>query len=80
MPVRPRAYLVREGSTGHVRASVTWQPTTKRIVIDPARPLRGGTTYRAVITTAVKDAAGNRLDQDPAMVGLQLKTWRFTNR
>jgi subtilisin-like proprotein convertase family protein len=74
------AYLVRKGTTRHVPAGVTWQSTTKRIVIDPSRRLRAGTTYRAVITTAVKDLAGNRLDQEPTKAGLQRKTWRFTTR
>ena len=74
---RSSAYLVRKGSTKHLAATVTWQPGTKRVVIDPAKRLRAG-TYKAVVTTAVKDRAGNRLDQNPAKAGLQPKTWRFT--
>ena len=74
------AYLVRKGSSRHVAATVTWQPGTRRIVVDPTARLRPGTTYRVVVTTAVKDLAGNRLDQDPGRAGLQAKAWRFTTR
>jgi subtilisin-like proprotein convertase family protein len=73
-------YLVRRGSTTHVRATVSWRPDTDQIVVDPRKRLRGRTTYLVVITTAVKDVAGARLDQDPAKDGLQRKTWRFTTR
>ena len=75
-----RVYLQRKGSTRRVPATLTWRPGTLRIVIDPKRRLRARTTYRAVITTAVTDVAGNRLDQKPARGGLQQKTWRFTTR
>ena len=74
------AYLVRKGTNRHVTATVTWQPGTKRVVIDPAKRLRADTTYRVVVTTAVKDLAGNRLDQNPTKAGLQAKAWRFTTR
>ena len=47
-------------------------------MVDPRRRLRAHTTYEAVITVAVTDVAGNRLDQRPAVAGLQQKTWRFT--
>jgi subtilisin-like proprotein convertase family protein len=74
------AYLVAKGTTRHLAATVTWAPGTRRVVIDPAKRLRAGTTYRAVVTTRVTDLAGNRLDQNPAKAGLQPKTWRFTTR
>ena len=77
---RATAYLVRKGSTKRLAATVTYRPGTRQVVLDPAKRLRAGTTYRAVITTAVKDRAGNRLDQDPTRTGLQAKTWRFTTR
>ena len=77
---RATAYLVRKGSTMRVRAKVTWSAGTNRLVIDPKRPLRAGTTYTAMVTTAVTDLAGNRLDQDPGKTGLQPKRWRFTTR
>ena len=74
------AYLVRAGSTRRVRAAVTWNPVTFKLVIDPRLPLRARTTYRVVVTTRIADLAGNRLDQDPATVGLQRSTWRFATR
>ena len=77
---RSSAYLVRKGSTKHLAATVTYRPGTKQVVIDPSKRLRAGTTYKAVVTTAVKDLAGNRLDQNLAKAGLQAKTWRFTTR
>ncbi len=85
-PLRPRtvrkatAYVVRRGSTRHIPALVTWDPALVRIVIDPERRLAPRTTYRVVITTAVTDRAGNRLDQDRRKPGLQRASWRFTTR
>jgi subtilisin-like proprotein convertase family protein len=85
-PVRPgtvtraTAYLVRTGGSKHLAATVTYRPGTRQVVIDPAKRLRAHTTYRAVISTAVKDLLGNRLDQNPTRTGLQAKTWRFTTR
>jgi len=73
-------YLVRPGSTTHLRATVTWRPDIQRIVVDPRRALRARTTYLVVVTTAVKDSTGLRLDQDPGRTGLQRKAWRFTTR
>ena len=77
---RANAYLVRTGSARRVRANLTWNPATLRLVIDPLHRLRARTTYRVVVTTKIADLAGNRLDQDPATVGLQRSTWRFTTR
>jgi hypothetical protein len=77
---RTSAYLVRRGSTRHVAATVSWQPGTRTVVIDPRTRLRAGTTYRAVVTTAVTDLAGNRLDQDGRKAGLQAKAWQLTTR
>ena len=74
------AYLVRKGSTRHLPATVTWEADTRRIVIDPNRPLRAGSTYRVVVTTKVSDLSGNGLDQDRGRAGLQRHVWRFTTR
>jgi DNA-binding beta-propeller fold protein YncE len=64
-----------------VAPGVFWPSVT----LDPYGPLLLPTTkllaanakYKAVITTRVKDLAGNRLDQKPAVDGLQQKTWTF---
>ena len=73
-------YLLRKGSQRHVRATVTWLPGTLRVVVNPRKKLAPGTTYVAVVTTAVTDAAGNRLDQDRSKAGNQPKRWRFDTR
>jgi Bacterial Ig-like domain len=73
-------YLTRKGSTRHVPATISWRPSSLRVVIDPRRRLRQHTAYRAVVTAAVTDIAGNRLDQQPGVAGPQEKTWRFTTR
>ena len=36
--------------------------------------------YRAIVTTAAKDSAGNRLDQNPDAPGNQPKAWILTLR
>lgn len=36
-----------------------------------------GVTYKAVVSTGAKDAAGNSLDQDPTLDGSQQKMWFF---
>jgi subtilisin-like proprotein convertase family protein len=77
---RATVYLRRLGSTRRVPAIVTWRPGSLRVVVDPRRRLRGHTTYTAVVTGSVTDLAGNRLDQKPAVAGLQPKVWRFTTR
>ena len=43
---RSSAYLVRKGSTNHLAATVTYRAATRQVVIDPAKRLRAGTTYR----------------------------------
>jgi hypothetical protein len=40
--------------------------------------LNKSTKYKAVVTTGVKDLAGNSLDQDPTTTGNQNKVWYFT--
>ena len=40
--------------------------------------LARGTKYKAVVTTGARDVAGNPLDQNTTIDGLQQKTWFFT--
>jgi hypothetical protein len=40
--------------------------------------LARGTKYKGVITTGVRDVAGNPLDQNRSLSGLQQKAWSFT--
>ena len=70
--------LLRADSTTRVTASVWYGATQDSAVINPTDPLEGNVTYEAVVTTHVKDLAGNRLDQDSARTGLQDKVWTFT--
>lgn len=69
--------LYEKGSTTRVRADVTLD-TAKKAVLDPTDNLERGATYRAVITTEVKDLAGNGLDQNPSNPIHQRKGWSFT--
>jgi hypothetical protein len=50
-------------------SGVGYDETTRVATFTPADPLQNGRTYSATITAAVKDKAGNALDQD--------KTWHF---
>lgn len=70
--------LYEKGSTNQLATSVRYGAKKDRAIINPTDPLEGGVTYRAVVTTYVKDLAGNRLDQDVALDGLQRKAWTFT--
>jgi Big-like domain-containing protein len=69
--------LFEAGTTTPIPATVTYSATTKRAILDPNANLRLGTRYKAVVTTGVKDRAGNRLDQDPTLSGNQPKAWFF---
>ena len=60
----------RKGATTPVDASVSYDPATKSITLDPSADLGRRATYTATITTAAKDEAGNALAQP--------KTWTFT--
>jgi len=69
--------LVRVDTGVTVRAGVTYDADTKTLVLDPRRRLAEDTRYKVVVGTAVKDLAGNRLDQDTSRTANQLKVWRF---
>lgn len=69
--------LVRKGTTEAIAAEVAYDAADKKATLDPIGKLRRGATYRAVVTTGARDAAGNALDQDPAISGNQPKAWRF---
>jgi hypothetical protein len=42
--------------------------------------LAANTRYKAVVTTGVRDLAGNALDQDSTTAGDQQKSWTFTTK
>ena len=75
--------LFKKGSTTKISATVSYpDPTDRTAKLNPfgstTTRLARGTTYKAVVTTGAKDLAGNQLDQNPSLDGLQQKTWFFT--
>jgi hypothetical protein len=72
--------LFRAGTTTAIGAVVTYDATAKKAILNPNANLRLGAKYKAVVTTGAQDLAGNRLDQNSTIDGLQQKTWSFTVR
>ena len=72
--------LFKQGSTTKVAAAVSYDATTKKATLNPNANLQRGTRYRAVVTTGAQDLAGNQLDQNSNLDGLQQKTWTFKIR
>ena len=74
--------LFKKGSTTKIAATVSYDPTTRTATLNPfgstTTRLARGTTYKAVVTTKATDMAGNLLDQNPSLDGLQQKKWFFT--
>jgi subtilisin-like proprotein convertase family protein len=70
--------LVRKGTTTRLSATLTYDRATHTVTLDPSRRLRQHTTYKVVVTTGVKDIAGNALDQTPSVAGNQRARWTFT--
>ena len=60
--------LVKKGSTTPVNATISY--SGKKAVLDPARNLVRGATYKATVTTGAKDLAGNTLPRSTV--------WSFT--
>ena len=72
--------LFRAGTTTAIGAVVSYDATAKKAILNPNSNLRLGTKYKAVVTTGAQDLAGNRLDQNSSLNGLQQKAWTFTIR
>ena len=70
--------LYKKGSYTALKATVSYDDTTKKATLNPETNLRRGATYKAVVTTGAKDLAGNALDQNPSVFGNQSKAWTFT--
>jgi large repetitive protein len=71
--------LFKAGTTNLIGAVVTYDPNTKKAILNPNANLRRGTKYKAAVTTGAQDLARNRLDQDQdPSNGLQQKGWSFT--
>jgi len=69
--------LFKQGSTTKVGASVSYDATDDKATLDPTNRLKGGATYKAIVTTDAKDLEGNQLDQNPSLSILQRKAWTF---
>ena len=69
--------LFKKGSTTRVGATVSYNASMDRAKLNPTNTLERGATYKAVVTTGAKDLAGNNLDQDRSLSGLQPKKWFF---
>jgi hypothetical protein len=67
--------LMKAGTTTAIKAAVTYGLAAKTATLNPEGNLRLGTKYKAVVTTGAKDLAGNRLDQNTSLSGLQQKSW-----
>ena len=72
--------LFRNGSTTKVDASMSYSAGTRKAKLNPTNSLQRGATYKAIVTTGAKDLAGNQLDQNSNLSGLQQKVWFFTTR
>jgi hypothetical protein len=72
--------LFKTGSTTKVGATVSYNASLDRAILNPNNPLQRGTSYRAVVTTGAQDLAGNSLDQNRSLSGLQQKQWFFKVR
>ena len=68
--------LFSGNSTKPVKA--TLKRTSNSVTLTPSSKLDANITYRAVVSTGVKDLAGNALDQDPNLADNQPKQWTFT--
>ena len=72
--------LFRAGTTTAIGSVVSYDATAKKAILNPNSNLRLGTKYKAVVTTGAQDLAGNPLDQNSSLSGLQQKSWTFTIR
>jgi hypothetical protein len=72
--------LFRAGTTTAIGAVMSYDATAKKATLNPNSNFQLGTMYKAVVTTGATDLAGNRLDQNSTLSGLQQRAWTFTIR
>jgi subtilisin family serine protease len=72
--------LFKAGTTNLIPAVVTYDASAKKVILNPNANLQRGTRYKAAVTTGAEDLAGNQLDQDSSLSGLQQKGWSFKTR
>src|SRR5215211_7821009 len=74
----PGVVTLKKSSGGAaVAASVTYNPTAKKVILNPNLSLARNTLYSAEVTTGATDLAGNQLDQNSTTAGNQAKSWQF---
>lgn len=76
-------FMTKKRSSTKVDATVSYNPMTRTATLNPfgsSTTLLATGTYKAVVTTEAKDLAGNQLDQDSSLSGLQQKEWSFRVR
>jgi hypothetical protein len=78
--IKANVRLLRVGQRAPVATRLRYDERRHRLSLDPRGGLRPRSTYRVVISSAVVDTAGNRLDQDPRRAGAQRATWTFRTR
>ena len=78
--VKPRAVRLLRGNGAAVKARLRLSKNAAEVTLTPTASLRPATSYRVVVTTRVRDAGGDRLDQQPKKPGRQDATWNFKTR
>jgi hypothetical protein len=69
--------LRKAGTLRKVAATISYDPTNKKAILNPRANLIHGAAYTVTVSTGVKYEAGNLLDQDPSLAGNQSKVWRI---
>jgi hypothetical protein len=69
--------LVRVATGARVAIDLSYAAAPHQVRLVPRRQLRHGALYRVVVTTGVRDLAGNRLDQSATAAGRQAASWTF---
>jgi hypothetical protein len=76
--------VTSSGTTQVTNVTVTPSSDGLKATLNPfgtsSTLLAANTRYKAVVTTGVKDLAGNRLDQNTTLMGNQQKVWTFTTK
>jgi hypothetical protein len=72
--------IFKTGTTTAIGATVTYDAANKKAILNPNANLQRGAKYKAVVTTGVRDLAGNQLDQNLSVTGNQPKVWFFRVR
>ena len=62
--------LMKKRTNTALSATVSYDPVTKKLSLDPSANLKRGITFKATISTGARDLAGNALAQPTS--------WTFT--